>query len=103
MAALPMRAAKAPKLTVVDLFAGAGGLSEGFRLAGYSVLGGLDIDPDAVATYRRNFGAAEAVCGNIRHPSIRERVSALAHDADVIAGAPPFSGRSQSLLVEHLL
>ena len=95
IAALPVRAAMAPKLSVVDLFAGAGGLSEGFRLAGYSVLGGLDIDPDAVATYRRNFSTAEAICGNIRHPSIRERVAALAHDADVIVGGPPCQAFSQ--------
>ena len=87
IAALPVRAATAPKLSVVDLFAGAGGLSEGFRLAGYSVLGGLDVDPDAVATYRRNFGSAEAICGNICHPAIRERVSALAHDVDVIVSS----------------
>ena len=40
------------KLSVVDLFAGAGGLSEGFRQAGFSVRAGCELDPDASATYR---------------------------------------------------
>src|SRR5262249_10260332 len=61
----------------------------------YEVIGGLDIDPDAVATYRTNFPAAEAMCGNIRSPAIREKVSALARGADVIVGGPPCQAFSQ--------
>ena len=34
--------------TVVDLFCGAGGISEGFRQAGFTVLAGSDNDPDAM-------------------------------------------------------
>ena len=48
-------------MAVVDLFAGAGGISEGFSRAGYEVLGGLDIDPDAVATFAVNFPKAAAI------------------------------------------
>jgi len=40
---------------VVDLFCGAGGLSEGFRAAGARILAGTDHDPDACATYAANF------------------------------------------------
>lgn len=43
------------RLKVVDLFCGAGGLSQGFLQAGYEVVGGTDVDPDACATYARNF------------------------------------------------
>lgn len=35
---------------VDDLFCGAGGFAEGFRQAGYEVLAGSDVDPDACST-----------------------------------------------------
>jgi len=37
------------------LFAGAGGLAEGFRQAGWEILAGADCDPHAAATFRLNF------------------------------------------------
>ena len=82
-------------LAVVDLFAGAGGISEGFRRSGYRVLGGLDIDPDAVATYAANFPEAAAICGDIRIRSVREQVLDTARRADIIAGGPPCQAFSQ--------
>ena len=44
-------------LTVVDLFCGAGGLSLGFGATGFGVVG-VDLHPDAVATYVHNLGKA---------------------------------------------
>src|SRR5207244_532941 len=44
--------------TCIDLFSGAGGLAEGFRQAGFSVLSGSDLDGVAGATFRHNFGGA---------------------------------------------
>lgn len=43
---------------VVDLFSGCGGLSLGFKRANYRSLLAVEIDPDAAATYRRNFPEA---------------------------------------------
>ncbi len=40
--------------TVVDLFCGAGGSSEGFGRAGFKVLAAVDVDEMAVRTYRLN-------------------------------------------------
>ncbi|HXN50237.1 MAG TPA: DNA cytosine methyltransferase, partial [Bryobacteraceae bacterium] len=82
-------------LTVVDLFAGAGGISEGFRQAGYRVLGGVDSDPDAAATYALNFPEARTIVGDIRSDGISEKVLDLARHADVVAGGPPCQAFSQ--------
>lgn len=83
------------EFTVVDLFAGAGGISEGFRQAGFSIVAGLDSDPDAATTYALNFPEALVVTGDLRAPSIRERVLAAAKSASVVVGGPPCQAFSQ--------
>jgi DNA (cytosine-5)-methyltransferase 1 len=83
------------QLTVVDLFSGAGGLSEGFRQAGFSILAGSDNDPDAAATFVRNFPGAKFVLGDIRSPVIREQVIDACIQANVLVGGPPCQAFSQ--------
>ncbi|MGI4948038.1 MAG: DNA cytosine methyltransferase [Janthinobacterium lividum] len=80
---------------VVDLFSGAGGLSEGFRQAGFAVTAGSDNDPDALATYAANFPEAEAIWGDIRTPAVKEQVLAAARHVDVLVGGPPCQAFSQ--------
>ncbi|WP_374569941.1 DNA cytosine methyltransferase [Phenylobacterium sp.] len=80
---------------VVDLFAGAGGLSEGFRQAGFSIVAGSDNDPDALATYRANFPEALTILGDIRRPEIKEQILAAACSAEVLVGGPPCQAFSQ--------
>lgn len=66
-------AKKLPKpnlVYVVDLFCGCGGMSWGFANTrqshyAYRILGGIDIDKTALATYARNIGAP-IVCKDIR-------------------------------------
>src|SRR5262249_49613958 len=82
-------------LTVVDLFAGAGGFSEGFRQAGFSVVAGSDNDPDAVATYAQNFPDARVVSGDIRVRAIKEEILEHARAACVLVGGPPCQAFSQ--------
>jgi DNA (cytosine-5)-methyltransferase 1 len=80
---------------VVDLFCGAGGLSEGFRQAGYQIVVGSDADPDACATYALNFPEAQTIYGDIRDPLIRELVLQAAVDAEIVVGGPPCQAFSQ--------
>lgn len=82
-------------LRIMDLFAGAGGLSEGFRQAGYRVVAGSDYDPDACATYRLNFPEATTICGDIRQPQTRQQVIEAGQDIDVLVGGPPCQSFSQ--------
>lgn len=84
-----------PPLTIIDLFAGAGGISEGFRQAGFRVLGGVDHDPDAAATYRLNFPEAQTIVGDVRRTGVHESVLDLGRAADVLVGGPPCQAFSQ--------
>lgn len=83
------------KPRVLDLFCGAGGFSEGFRQAGYHILGGSDVDPDACATYGYNFPGSHVIWGDIRSRTIRAEVAELAVDADILVGGPPCQAFSQ--------
>lgn len=82
-------------MRIADLFAGAGGLSEGFRHVGYEILGGVDIDPDACATYALNFPGAVTIEGDLRKRAVRERAASLAEGAHVLVGGPPCQAFSQ--------
>jgi DNA (cytosine-5)-methyltransferase 1 len=82
-------------LRLVDLFAGAGGLSEGFSQEGFTIVAGSDIDPDACATYALNFPTAKTICGDIRKPDIHQQLVSAGRGADVVVGGPPCQAFSQ--------
>ncbi|MDE1764951.1 MAG: DNA cytosine methyltransferase [Thaumarchaeota archaeon] len=80
-------------LTVADFFCGAGGLSEGFRQAGYEIILGVDNDKNAIATYtaRHGCGIVESI-ENIDAEFIKKKTG---HDGvDIIVGGPPCQGFS---------
>lgn len=81
--------------TFIDLFCGAGGLSEGFAQAGWRPLLGTDVDPDALATYSHNFPGAAVIGGDIRRRDVRRRVLAEGRGAHLVAGGPPCQAFSQ--------
>ncbi len=81
---------------VLDLFCGCGGLSEGFKLAGYTIVGGVDFNESAIKTYNRNFPEAKGICCdllNMDSQRIIEEFGDLS-DIDVIIGGPPCQGFS---------
>lgn len=89
------KAATEDRYGVVDLFCGAGGLSEGFRQAGFTILAGSDNDPDAMATYAANFPEAEVITGDIRVPTVKAQILDAARRASVLIGGPPCQAFSQ--------
>ena len=76
-------------LTVIDLFAGCGGLTAGFRAAGgFTTVAAVELDPEAAATYAQNFGDHVHV-GDIAAWSESDMPA-----ADVVVGGPPCQGFS---------
>jgi DNA (cytosine-5)-methyltransferase 1 len=90
-------AAESP--TVVDLFCGAGGSSEGFGRAGFRVLAAVDLDEMAVRTYRLNHPGVpddRVICQDIRTlpKGLLRRLAGT--NLDVLVGSPPCQGFSSA-------
>lgn len=75
----------ASRLTFVDLFCGAGGLTKGLEFAGLRGACGLDHFGAAVETHRRNF-RHPIVAGDIRMPEVKRAF--LKTVREQLAGAP---------------
>lgn len=56
----------------IDLFSGAGGLSCGLTMAGFTPVGSVEIMPEAVATYKYNFVEQKGFNENVQTRDIRE-------------------------------
>jgi DNA (cytosine-5)-methyltransferase 1 len=85
------------KLTMVDLFAGAGGLSEGLNEAGFETLYANELVPTYAATFRANHPDAQVESRDIREVDAAavRRATGLERGAlDLIAGGPPCQGFS---------
>ncbi len=82
--------------TVVDLFAGAGGLSLGFEQAGFDVAAAVEYDPVHCATHEFNFPSSRIVCRDIASLSAAALAESagLSDSPDVICGGPPCQGFS---------
>jgi DNA (cytosine-5)-methyltransferase 1 len=78
-----------PEPSAIDLFCGAGGLSEGLRRAGYDLRWAIDEDDSAVETYRENHGEY-AIRANIRKTDPAEDGPDIEPgELDLVAGGPP--------------
>lgn len=89
---------KNKKYTFIDLFAGCGGLSEGFYRQGFKAVAHVEIDYYACETLRermRYYGYKnidkEVVEGDITSPDIISRIDEAVNgrDVDIIIGGPP--------------
>jgi DNA (cytosine-5)-methyltransferase 1 len=94
------RSATTPHRPVcLDLFAGAGGFSEGFRQAGFHTIAANDVDPWTGATYVLNHErhGTKFVLGDISKPAIQEQIFEAVgmRELDAIVGGPPCQGFSQ--------
>ena len=73
-------------LNVLDLFCGAGGLSEGFRKAGFNICLGIDNDRDALETFRLNHKESKIICADISNLTKKEIAGVIGNiKIDIIA------------------
>lgn len=83
------------KYKVLDLFCGCGGISEGFSLAGFEIVGGIDFNEYATITFKHNF--AKATVHNIDIIAFPDnQIDEEYGDVDVIVGGPPCQGFSSA-------
>ena len=73
---------------VIDLFNGAGGMTAGFARAGLRSVCAVEIDGDAAATYRANFG------DHVWATPIEDVPDEAFPRADVVIDGPPCQGFS---------
>lgn len=84
-------------MNVLDLFSGCGGISLGFKLAGFNISGGVDIDPDSIKTFQKNFPKSKAVCESLLEYSDDKILEDFGDkEIDVIVGGPPCQGFSSA-------
>lgn len=76
------------KLTVIDIFCGAGGFSEGFRQQGFEIIGGIDYWEPAIKTFNHNFGLDCLIKNVLDFENSVDEIESLP-DTDVIIGSPP--------------
>lgn len=79
----------------IDLFCGAGGLSAGFKKAGFDNIFSVEVNPGFAQTYRRNFPEHRLVIKDIRdicNNEIRDLINGK--KVDIIVGGPPCQGFS---------
>ena len=83
-----------PQYSVVDLFAGAGGLSCGFLQTGrFTVKAAFEVNHDARMTYQRNHGDQTLMYSDVNEalsPGTKEKIGEI----DVLIGGPPCQGFS---------
>lgn len=84
-------------LKALDLFSGCGGLTQGLKDAGFTVIGAVEIDALAAETYRNNHPGIFVWEKDIRTLSITDVINQLLLEPgklDLLAGCPPCQGFS---------
>lgn len=83
------------KLVAIDLFAGAGGFSLGFEMAGFVVPISVEIDAWACDTLRYNHPQMTVIQNDIRELNTLTTVKEICfYNPDIIIGGPPCQGFS---------
>jgi DNA (cytosine-5)-methyltransferase 1 len=83
----------------LSLFAGAGGCTLGFDSAGFDVKLGLEINEDAISTYRENFSETDVVEKDVSETSsewLLDRLNLEPGELDFLIGGPPCQGFSSA-------
>ncbi|MEX2758713.1 MAG: DNA cytosine methyltransferase, partial [Candidatus Sigynarchaeota archaeon] len=82
----------------LDLFCGAGGLSQGLIQAGFSVVAAVENWAPAADTYAKNHPSTRLIRGDIRDDAVHQQIYEIHVESgiDIIAGGFPCQGFSMS-------
>lgn len=83
------------KKTIIDLFAGVGGLSLGFEQAGYEVAFANEVNKDIANAYIKNRRTPHMLVGDITELNLSDIFGKFSGKIDVVVGGPPCQGYSQ--------
>ncbi len=90
-------AERCKKLKIINLFSGAGGFSLGAKRAEFDIAGSVEIDPQAISVYERNFPNSPLWAKDISTTSATEILQTFnlkVREIDGIIGGPPCQGFS---------
>jgi DNA (cytosine-5)-methyltransferase 1 len=79
-----MSKSKNKTFSCIDLFSGAGGLSLGLKMAGFTVKAALEFDTNAIETHRVNLPDVRHMCEDVQGVDFSEF-----EGIDLVAGGPP--------------
>ncbi len=83
------------KLTAIDLFCGAGGMSTGFIEAGFDIIGAIDFDYDSIETLKQNHNVGFTAVKNLERYKPTSLENQLEQKSvDIVIGGPPCQGFS---------
>lgn len=85
------------RLTAIDVFGGAGGLTGGLEAAGFEVVGAVDNSPLAIQAYRMNHNHVRTWRRDVRHldpSSVAAELEMEPGKLALLAGCPPCQGFS---------
>ena len=82
-------------LKVIDLFSGAGGLSQGFRDAGCNIISAVEINKNLSQTFRNNFKKTKIFEEDISKVKSKDLL-VNESKVDIVIGGPPCQGFSMS-------
>lgn len=87
--------------TIIDLFSGAGGMSEGFLMEDFKLLSANEIEKHYFETYKQNHSKyteeENLILGNVTETEIKERIINSAKNNNkvgIVMGGPPCQGFS---------
>ena len=83
------------KPTVIDLFAGVGGLSLGFEMAGFEVALANEFDPSIAEAYKKNRPDTKMIVEDITKLPVDETFGPYEGKVTAVIGGPPCQGFSQ--------
>lgn len=83
------------KLKVLDLFSGCGGLSFGFKKAGFDVVAGVDNWKDSLVTFEKNHPGSKSILMDLGDFDPKD-LGIITGKIDVVIGGPPCQGFSIS-------